>query len=106
MPVENANIIAPTGATFSFTSTSGTIIGAVFMGAATATVSADTTSNVVSVTNLQAGDSTLLLTIIWAPGESNGALQIVSSAHPLAFVTTADIFMDGVTPGVVKLCGQ
>jgi hypothetical protein len=103
MSADTADIVAQTGASFSFTSTSGSIVGAIFKGASTGTVSADVPSNTVSVSNLPAGDSTLLLTIIWAPGEANGKLLIINSAHPLAYVTSADILTDGVTPGIVEL---
>jgi hypothetical protein len=106
MPADTADLVAIAGASFTFTTSSGTVTGAVFQGASTGVVTADTMSNVISVSNLPAGDSTLLLTIVWAPGEPDAKLQIVSTAHPLAYVTSAAVLTDGVTPGVIELFGQ
>jgi hypothetical protein len=106
MPAFTADIVSATGSAFTFTTTAGTVTSAFFQGSSTGVVTVDTQSNNISVSNLPAGDSTLLLTIIWAPGEPNGRIQIVSSQHPITRITTAEILDDGVVTGVVELFGE
>jgi len=104
MPQATADIVASTGSTFTFTTSSGTVTGAIFQGTSTGTASV--VNNIVSVANLPAGDSTLLLTIIWAPGELDAVIQVTSSAHPLDYVTSAAVLTDGVTTGIIEFFGK
>ena len=103
-----ANIRGTTGANFTFTISSGSIVQALLEAPGQPdqklTVSGD--GSEVTVPNLPAGDSGVRLDIVWAPGDSDALVDVGTvisgkvTAAPAKGILTA-----GDTPGFVTLSG-
>ena len=88
-----ADIVGKTGTSFSFTTTTGSLVSALPQDGPTGTVTTDVKNNIVTAASLPAGYFTLLLTII-KDGASNPALQILTQQPQLTYVTDAGLFPD------------
>lgn len=109
MSQATADIVGTTGANFTATIDSGTILSAYLevSGQPVIALAIGANNSEVTISNLPAGESWVRLDIAWAPGDANATIDVgtvtagtVSPANPKH---TLD---DGNTPGYIELFGK
>jgi hypothetical protein len=108
MPQDTADIVGTKGAKFTITIDNGSIQSAYLevpdQPIVALTISGD--NQEVTVTSLPAGDSTVRLDIVWAPGDSNATVDVGTVTTGNATTSNPKpILQDGDTPGYVELFG-
>lgn len=109
MSQSTADIVGTKGANFTFTIDAGTILSAYLEvpNQPIVALSIGGSDREVTVPNLAAGDSTVRLDLVWAPGDDNATIDVgtvttgtVTAASPKHTID------DGDTPGYVELFGK
>jgi hypothetical protein len=109
MSQATADIVGTTGANFTITIDSGTILSAYLEVAnqPVITLAIGANDRQVTISNLPVGESWVRLDIVWAPGDPNATIDVgtvttgsVNAANPRH---TLD---DGNTPGYIELFGK
>lgn len=108
MPVDTADIIGTTGANFTFTISSGSIVQAQLEAPGKPkqklTVSAD--GSEVTVPSLPPGDSGVRLDLVWGPDDPDAVIDVGTVTSGTVNPAPAKgILTAGETPGLVRLFG-
>jgi hypothetical protein len=109
MSQATADIVGTTGANFTLTIDSGTILSAYLEVANQPVITLPIGANnrQVTISSLPAGESWVRLDLVWAPGDANATMDVgtvtTGSASPANPKHTLD---DGNTPGYVELFGK
>jgi hypothetical protein len=108
MSLESSDIHGTTGANFTFTLSSATIVQAVLEVTGkpnvTLTVSAD--GHEVTVPSLPADQSFVRLALVWAPGDDDAVIDVGTVISGTAIAADPKHTIDaGDTPGFVELFG-
>lgn len=109
MSQATADIVGTTGANFTITIDSGTVLSAYLEVVNQPNVSLAIGGNnrEVTVPNLPAGDSLVRLDLVWAPGDPNASIGVGTVITGQASATDPPGRIDdGETPGYVELFGE
>jgi len=108
MSEATADIVGTTGAKFTITIDAATIVSAYLEVPNQPILGLAISGNdrEVTVTSLPAGDSTVRLDLVWAPGDSNATVDVGTVTAGNANASNPKpIIDDGDTPGYVQLFG-
>jgi len=105
MPQNTADIVGKAGTNFTITIDNGTILSAYLEVPNQPIVALAISGNdqEVTIASLPAGDSTVRLDLVWAPGDSNATVDVGTGSAKVS--NPKPIIDDGETPGYVELFG-
>jgi len=106
MPKNTANITGTTGAKFTITISSGTILAAFLEVPKQPKVSLTFSGNEVTIPSLPVGDSRVRLDLAWAPADPDGTISLGTVITGTVTERNKQIVRAGQTPGYEKLFGE
>ncbi len=106
MPKNTANIVGSTGANFTITIDSATLLGAFLELPDQSKQTLTFNGNEITIPNLPAGDSRVRLDLTWPPAASDGRVKLGTVTSGTVTERVPHTVDAGQTPGFEKLFGE